>query len=143
MDEDTQPNVEGRDTQTGRFLTGNSGGGRPLGSKNKLGTQFVDDAYAAWQKHGPKAFDKMAIQDPSGFCKLMPNILPREVLVKAFNVNITGGVLDEYDLDDQHEFMKAYAIARQMIGVSPALLDGAPELEAEEAAVAWRVDADD
>lgn len=31
-----------RDPETGRFLTGNGGGGRPKGSRNKLGEQFLE-----------------------------------------------------------------------------------------------------
>jgi hypothetical protein len=32
--------------EKGRFLTGNSGGGRPKGSRNQLGEAFVADLYA-------------------------------------------------------------------------------------------------
>ena len=38
----------GRD-RNGRFLTGNSGGGRPKGSRNKLGEKFIEDAYEEWK----------------------------------------------------------------------------------------------
>src|SRR5437764_13269486 len=31
-----------RDDKTGRFLTGNSGGGRPKGSRSKLASEFID-----------------------------------------------------------------------------------------------------
>jgi hypothetical protein len=38
----TESTEEQRD-QGGRFLTENSGGGRPKGSRNKLATQNIDD----------------------------------------------------------------------------------------------------
>jgi hypothetical protein len=44
--------VEGRDPRSGRFLTGNSGGGRQRGSRNKLSEQFIADVYAQWQESG-------------------------------------------------------------------------------------------
>jgi hypothetical protein len=43
--------LEGRDANTGRFVSGNNGGGRPKGSRNKLTTEFIDDLYAKWQEH--------------------------------------------------------------------------------------------
>ncbi len=36
----------------GRFLSGNSGGGRPKGSRNQLGEAFIADLYADWQANG-------------------------------------------------------------------------------------------
>lgn len=36
-----------RDPETGLFLTGNNDGGRPKGSRNKLGEAFLPDVYAA------------------------------------------------------------------------------------------------
>jgi hypothetical protein len=36
-----------RDTKTGRFLAGNSGGGRKPGSRNKLSESFIADVQAS------------------------------------------------------------------------------------------------
>ena len=44
--------LEGRDAKTGRFIAGNNGGGRKLGSRNKLTTEFLDDLYAKWSQSG-------------------------------------------------------------------------------------------
>jgi hypothetical protein len=56
---------------------GHSGnGGWKPGSRNKLGEQFIFDAYEEWKRSGPQALKTMAEEDPSGFCKLIGNILP-------------------------------------------------------------------
>ena len=39
--------VDARDRETGRFQPGNNGGGRPRGSRNKLGEQFLNDLVGA------------------------------------------------------------------------------------------------
>ena len=68
----------GRD-RNGRFLTGNNGGGRPKGSRNKLGEKFIEDAYAEWQKSGPAALKTMAETDPGGFVRMIAGILPAKL----------------------------------------------------------------
>ena len=44
-----------RDPETGRYLTGNSGGGRPKGSRNKLGEQFLEALTQDFTEHGQQA----------------------------------------------------------------------------------------
>jgi len=41
-----------KDPKPGRFLTGNSGGGRPKGSRNKLGEQFLEALVQDFTEHG-------------------------------------------------------------------------------------------
>ena len=69
MTEKTPGLYFGRDCN-GRFLTGNSGGGRPKGSRNKLGVKFIEGAYAEWQKSGPAALKTMAETDPVDLSEL-------------------------------------------------------------------------
>ena len=41
-----------QDKKTGRFLTGNIGGGRPQGARAKLGEAFLADMHADWEENG-------------------------------------------------------------------------------------------
>jgi hypothetical protein len=106
----------------GRFLTGNNGGGRPKGSRNKLGEAFIQDAYAEWQISGPAALERMAQNDPSAFCRLIGGMLPQEVdATLSVDVDL---------LIEARTFAENFRLARQYIGAD----DEPPtiELKAEE-----------
>lgn len=65
------------------FKPGQSGNpnGRKKGSRNKLGEDFLSDALAAWNKHGPEALTAMATEEPAKFCSMIAGILPKELNV--------------------------------------------------------------
>lgn len=85
--------AEGRDATTGQFLVGHSGfGGRPKGSRNKLGEAFIADMYEAWQASGPDVLQKVILTDPAAFLRSMVAILPKELDV---NVNRYDMMTDE------------------------------------------------
>src|SRR5215469_6974149 len=75
--------LDGRDAKTGRFLTGNNGGGRKVGSRNKLTTEFLDDLYAKWQQHGPDVLERVIRDDPAAFLRTVAQLLPKEIDVNA------------------------------------------------------------
>src|SRR6516162_4125854 len=77
-----------RDAKNGRFVTGNIGGGRPIGSRNKLATDLIADLYTVWQESGIAALRKVAADDPAKFCSLAVAVLPRDVHVQA-DISIT------------------------------------------------------
>jgi hypothetical protein len=69
--------------EKGRFLPGNNGGpGRPKGSRNKFGEQFISDVYCEWQKNGASAIEHMRRTDPSGFVRLVASIVPKDLPAK-------------------------------------------------------------
>lgn len=73
-----------RDEKTGQFVPGHTGmGGRPKGSRNKLGEAFLSDMLADWEKHGPTAIEKVRTEKPDQYLKVVASILPRDL-----NVNI-------------------------------------------------------
>jgi hypothetical protein len=75
-----------RDSKTGRFLPGNSGfGGRPKGSRNRLGEQFLDDLYADWQKGRIEAIAACRKADPAAYLRVIAGLMPKDL-------NITLGV---------------------------------------------------
>lgn len=69
-----------RDQKNGRFLPGNSGfGGRPRGSRNKLGEQFLEDLKAVWEEAGIDALRRCAREDAPAFCRIISGLLPRDI----------------------------------------------------------------
>ena len=63
----------------GRFVTGNIGGGRPKGSRNKLGEQFVEALQADFEEHGKKAIEIVRAEKPDQYLKVIASLLPRDV----------------------------------------------------------------
>ena len=71
-----------RNTETGRFLTGNSGGGRPKGSRNKLGEQFLEGLAQDFAMHGKAAIVACREEKPTEYVKVVASLLPKELLVR-------------------------------------------------------------
>jgi hypothetical protein len=109
----------GRDAKTGRFLSGNIGGGRPKGSRNRLGEAFLSDLQAEWEKSGVEALRKVAETDPVSFVKVVASLLPREIDM----------TLDVDLLASAASFAQAYRFALEHIGAEPLLI----EAEADDA----------
>lgn len=109
--------VEGRDTRTGRFLAGNTGnGGRKRGARNKLAYALVDALHEDFTKHGVAAIQRVRVEEPSAYLRIVCSVLPKELDV-ALNVDV--------DLfADVESFRQAYAIARRHIGADPPLIEG-------------------
>lgn len=78
--------AEQRDDK-GRFLTGNNGGGRPKGSRVKLGEAFLSDLMADWEDHGAKAIKDMREEKPGDYVKVVAATLPKELNVKVSEID--------------------------------------------------------
>jgi hypothetical protein len=87
----TSTSAAERDSRSGRFLTGNSGGGRPKGSRNVLGEQFLDDLRETWATHGKTALARCASEEPTQFVRVIASLLPREA---QLDVNIGVDIMD-------------------------------------------------
>ena len=71
-----------KDPESGRFLSGNSGGGRPKGSRNKLGEQFLEALAHDFAENGHEAIVACRVEKPSEYVKIVAGLLPRELLVR-------------------------------------------------------------
>ena len=71
-----------KDPKTGRFLTGNSSGGRPKGSRNKLGEQFLEALAEDFAEHGHEAIVACREAKPTEYLKVVAGLLPKELLVR-------------------------------------------------------------
>src|SRR5262245_23710360 len=99
----------GRCAETGQFVVGHSGlGGRPRGSRNKLGEQFLMDLHGEWLQSGASALKRVAKDDPVAFVKVVASILPREV-------DATLTVESEL-FQEVRNFREAWRLARSYIG---------------------------
>lgn len=76
------------------FQKGHPGGpGRPKGSRNQLGEDFIGELYAKFQEHGAAAIEHMAQNDQSGFVKVIAGILPKELEIKRPEQNLSDSDL--------------------------------------------------
>jgi hypothetical protein len=66
----------------GRFLTGNSGGGRRKGSRNKLTERFLDTVANDFAEHGAEAIAKVRVDDPATYLKIVGALIPRELIMQ-------------------------------------------------------------
>ena len=66
------------------FKPGQSGNpkGRPKGSRNKLGEQFLNDLQADWADHGANVLAAAREESPVQYAKMVASILPKELLVR-------------------------------------------------------------
>lgn len=93
-----------QDEKTGRFVSGNIGGGRPKGSRNKLGEAFLTDMLTDWEANGVAAIARVRDERPHEYLKVVASILPKEL-------NIKVNELDELS-DEQLERQLAAVIAQ-------------------------------
>jgi hypothetical protein len=96
--------ANGRDAKTGQFVTGSSGGpGRKVGSRNRLGEAFIEDLKTVWEEDGISALRRCAAEDPGQFCRIVANLLPKDL-----NVNLTT--------TNASEFAARFKVAVEMLG---------------------------
>lgn len=103
MAEPEAPKIE--KDEKGRFLTGNIGGGRPKGSRNKLGEQFLSDMLADWEVHGKAVIETVRAEKPDQYLKVVAGVLPKEMNLR---------VNDFDDLTDEQLARQLASIATQL-----------------------------
>ncbi|WP_315806567.1 MULTISPECIES: hypothetical protein [unclassified Bradyrhizobium] len=76
-------NIIERDAKSGRFQTGNIGGGRKPGSRNKLSEAFLSDVEASWRQHGAEVLDRVARDEPGTYLRAIVALMPREAMLSV------------------------------------------------------------
>jgi hypothetical protein len=90
--------VAERDEATGRFLTGNNGGGRPKGARNKLAEAFIQALADDFEANGVHAIEVVRAEKPDQYLKVIASLLPKEM---TLNLNNDLGELSDDELLDE------------------------------------------
>ena len=68
----------------GRFKKGNNGGpGRPPGSRNSLGDDFIAAIHLDWREHGPAVLKEVRSSSPAAYLRVVASLVPRQISVDA------------------------------------------------------------
>jgi hypothetical protein len=81
-------------------------GGSPEATRRLVNKAFLQDMALAWRKHGIKALEKCAKNQPAAFCKMYVLLVPREMKVEH-----SGGVASLTD----EQLEQAIATLKEMI----------------------------
>ena len=87
MSDNTNALAPQKDPETGRFVTGNSGGGRPVGARNKLGEAFIRALHDSFTEQGADAIQRVIDEKPEQYLKVIASLLPKDVNLTVNNEN--------------------------------------------------------
>lgn len=87
--------------------------GRPLGARSKLSEKFLVALHDDFMVHGPKVVERVRIDHPEVYLKVVASLLPREFHVT--NENMFDGVSDER-LHEIIDAIRRIRIARDPTG---------------------------
>lgn len=73
--------VAERDGQ-GRFLSGNNGGGRKKGSRNRLTETFLAAIEGDFAEHGADVLEKLRTDDPAAYLRIIASLVPRGLILQ-------------------------------------------------------------
>ena len=81
MNGDQAPAVAPEDrNESGQFKLGHTGvGGRPKGSRNKLGEDFIRALHEDFEQHGVNAIVQVREERPQDYIKVIASLLPKEI----------------------------------------------------------------
>ena len=76
---------ECRDPQTGQFVAGWKGGGRPKGSKDKLNQQVISTMERLWAQRGDEIMEHLASEKPEVLAGLVARLIPQSLAAEAIS----------------------------------------------------------
>ncbi len=68
--------------------------GRPKGSRNKLGEDFIRALHDDFEKHGPETIARVREDKPDAYMKVVASLLPKEIKVTASAEELTDEQLN-------------------------------------------------
>lgn len=77
--------------------------GRPKGARNKLGEEFLEALADSFHRDGADAIERVRVNDPVQYVKVIASILPREVTVTTYA-----------DMSDEELDQRIKALAAQL-----------------------------
>lgn len=66
--------------------------GRKVGIREHLTKEFVSDLAEAWKKDGANALQRVAKDDPTSFCKLASQLVPRDIKIQH-DINLVSDII--------------------------------------------------
>jgi hypothetical protein len=97
--------------------------GRPKGTRNKLGEDFLKDLHDAWKTKGKGAIDCVVKDRPHEFLKVVAGLLPKDINIKV----------DALSEIDDTELAACLASLRALANTCSAEIARAGAIEAESA----------
>jgi len=73
----------------GRFLTGNSGGGRPRGARNKLSEDFLQKLAADFEAHGSEVIAWVREEYPHHYLRVVGALMTKQIDAKTDHRAVT------------------------------------------------------
>jgi hypothetical protein len=70
----------------GQFVVGHRGGGRPLGARSKLSETALRALGDDFAVHGPAVIEKVRIEQPGLYLRIVASLLPRQLHVERTSV---------------------------------------------------------
>jgi len=96
MDHKVVDRSECRDPETGRFVAGWKGGGRPKGAKDKLNQQVIGTLEKIWATRGDEIIEHLAAEKPEVLAGLVAKLIPQSLAAEAIEGEANGkGQLDQ------------------------------------------------
>lgn len=97
----------------------NNKGGRPKGSRHKLGEEFIKAMHDDWCEHGSQVIETVRLNKPEQYLKVVASILPKDI-----NLNV-----NEYEDATTDELVEQI---RQLDTIIRPFLDAGTASEAGE-----------
>ena len=88
------------------FAPGNPG--RPKGSRNRMGEDFIQALQASFHEHGPATIETVRTERPHEYLKVIASLLPKQIEVKE----------GAFDGVDDETLAALVAAARSALGVA-------------------------
>lgn len=73
--------------EKGRFISGNIGGGRPKGARNKLAEAFTQALHDDFMEHGEVVIATVRAEKPDQYLKVIASLVPKDVNLNVNNLD--------------------------------------------------------